>query len=58
MERRKGINRRQQEIEVSFDRRRGAERRVINRRSEFERRIQQIKVSKDRRTHDRRRAYV
>ena len=58
MVRRKGIERRQQQIEVSVDRRSGTERRVIERRSGFERRIQQLKVSKDRRRYDRRRAWV
>lgn len=56
--RRKGIDRRQQDIEVSVDRRTGTERRVKERRSEFKRRLQRLEVSIDRRTYDRRRAWV
>ena len=53
--RRKGIDRRQQKIEVSVDRRSSTERRVMKRRSGFYRRIQ---VSEDRSMHDRRRGWV
>ena len=55
---RKGIDRRQQDIEVSVDRRKGTERQVKERRSEFKRRLQLLEVSIDRRTYDRRRAWV
>lgn len=55
---RKGIDRRQQDIEVSVDRRKGTERRVKERRSEFKRRLQLLEISIDRRTYDRRRAWV
>lgn len=56
--RREGIDRRQQDIEISVDKRTGTEQRVKERRSEFKRRLQLLEISIDRRTYDRRRAWV
>ena len=56
MDRRKGIKRRQQNIEVPVDGRKGAERREMYRRSGIDYRMQQIEVSAERRSGKDRRA--
>ena len=51
MVRRTGIDRRQQQVEVTFERRSGKERRILDdRRSSFDRRMQFSEVLIDRRS--------